>query len=124
MIKLDHLAIDVGDVETVRDWYGSVLGLVVEFEISDPPVVGLRDDADFTLILVEQGGDVTHCTLYFQVEDVAAVHRELADRGVEVLHGPQVNTWGYGLELLDPDSRLVGLWDEQSMTAQGQQPSP
>lgn len=115
MVKLDHLALDVGDVRRVKDWYCSVLGLAVEFETSDPPVVGLKDDADFTLILAEQSHGVTHCNLFFQVDDVAAVHRQLMDRGIEFLHAPQHNNWGYGAELLDPDGRLVGLWDEQSM---------
>ena len=118
MVKLDHLALDVGDARRVKDWYCSVLGLVVEFETSDPHVVGLKDDADFTLILAEQSRDVTHCNLFFQVDDVAAVHRELTDRGVEFLRGPQQNNWGYGAELLDPDGRLVGLWDEHSMQIQ------
>ncbi len=71
-----------------------------------------------TVVLDAASGDgcsVTQCSLYYQVDDVAVLHRELAERGVEFLHEPQRNDWGYGAELLDPDGRLVGLWDEQSM---------
>lgn len=117
MVKLDHLALDVGDLSRVRDWYRSVLGLVVEFESTDPPVVGLKDDGDFTLILADHGREPTHCALFFRVADVAATHRDLAGRGVAFLHGPQSNNWGYGAGLLDPDGRMVGLWDEESMQA-------
>lgn len=45
----------------------------------------------------------------------ATAYRELSSRGVAFLYAPQVNDWGYGAGLLDPDSRLVGLWDETSM---------
>jgi hypothetical protein len=27
-----------------------------------------------------------------------------------------VNDWGYGVALADPDDRLVGLWDEKSLS--------
>lgn len=117
MARLDHLALDVGDVERARDWYTSVLGLVVEFEGSDPRVAGVRDEGDFTIILSQGSAVVSTCQLFFQVDDVEVAHRELAARGVEFLYGPQANGWGYGAGLLDPDGRLVGLWDEKSMQA-------
>ena len=116
-VRLDHLGLDVRDLGAARDWYTSVLGLEVEFEIADPPVAGLKDGGDFTLILRQGPGTGSPCSLFFQVDDVAAAHRELTERGVEFRSGPQANDWGYGAELLDPDSRLVGLWDEASMGA-------
>ena len=115
MAKLDHLALNVGNVERARDWYTSVLGMVVEFEGTKPRVAGVKDEADFTIILSKGEGPVSNCQLFFQVDDVALAHRELAARGVEFLHGPQPNDWGYGAGLVDPDGRLVGLWDEKSM---------
>jgi catechol 2,3-dioxygenase-like lactoylglutathione lyase family enzyme len=115
MPKLDHLALNVRSAEQCRHWYTSVLGLVVEFERTGPPVVGLKDDADFTLILSEGDRNPTECSLFFQVADVAAAHQDLTGRGVAFLHGPRVNDWGYGAGLTDPDDRFVGLWDETSM---------
>lgn len=114
MPRLDHVALYAEDVGRSRDWYASVLGLVVEFDQADPPVAGLKDDAELTLIL-SKGRAPSDCSLYFQVDDVEAAHRELSARGVEFLYGPQINDWGYGAGLLDPDGRLVGLWDETSM---------
>jgi catechol 2,3-dioxygenase-like lactoylglutathione lyase family enzyme len=115
VVRLDHLALHVRSVEQCRHWYTSVLGLVVEFEQTAPPVVGLKDDADFTLILSHGDRDPTDCSLFFQVDDVAAAHQDLAGRGVAFLYGPRVNDWGYGAGLADPDGRFVGLWDETSM---------
>ena len=44
-----------------------------------------------------------------------AAYEEMVARGVTFLYPPQANDWGYGAALLDPDSRLVGLWDQESM---------
>jgi len=113
MAQLDHLAITAADLAATRDWYTSVLGLEVEFEAG--AAVGLKDQGGFTLILSGQGARPTECNLYFQVDDVAAAYQEMAARGVEFLYPPQDNDWGYGAGLTDPDGRLVGLWDPNSM---------
>jgi predicted enzyme related to lactoylglutathione lyase len=70
---------------------------------------------NFTLILSRSGSRPSECNLYFQVDDVAFAHQEMSARGVEFRYPPQQNDWGYGAGLTDPDGRLVGLWDENSM---------
>src|SRR6476620_4972248 len=94
-VRLDHLALSVGDVGSVRDWYVSVLDLTVEFAVEDPPTVGLRDDGDFTLILTG-GTEPSRCSLYFQVDDVWDAHRRLTERGIAFVGGPRANPWGFG----------------------------
>ena len=113
MTRLDHLALSVSNLGLVRDWYTSVLGMEVEFDTDTG--VGLKDDGDFTLILTPSAGKLSMCSLYFQVEDVASAHADILDRGVSLLYSPQANDWGYGAGLLDPDGRLIGLLDQQSM---------
>lgn len=115
MARLDHLALKASDLEAVRDWYVFVLDLEVEFDT--PDAVGLKDEADFTLILSPTQGLPTSCSLYFRVPDVDRAHAEMAARGVTFVHAPQDNFWGYGAGLLDPDGRFVGLWDETSMAS-------
>jgi catechol 2,3-dioxygenase-like lactoylglutathione lyase family enzyme len=112
--RLDHLALTVSNLAAVRDWYSSVLGLEVEFDSGK--VAGLKDEGDLTLILAEDGGPASKCNLYFQVVDVDDAYQEMLDRGVTFRYPPQVNDWGYGAALADPDGRLVGLWDEKSMS--------
>ena len=114
MIRLNHLALNVSNLGLVRDWYRSVLGLEIEFDTDRG--VGMKDDGDFTLILTRHDGPPSICSLYFEVEDAASAHAEMVARGVTFLYGPQPNDWGYGAGLLDPDGRLVGLWDQESMT--------
>jgi catechol 2,3-dioxygenase-like lactoylglutathione lyase family enzyme len=111
--RLDHLGLTVGDLDATRAWYTSVLGLEVEFDTGS--AVGLKDDSDFTLILAHHSGPISDCNLFFQVEDVDASYREMSARGVDFRYPPQVNDWGYGAGLSDPDGRLIGLWDQSSM---------
>jgi catechol 2,3-dioxygenase-like lactoylglutathione lyase family enzyme len=113
MIRFDHLAVNVSDIDAAKSWYVSILGLEIEFDT--PTAVGLKDDADFTLILTNGDAPASGVSLYFQVESVDAAYEELVARGVPFLYPPQANDWGYGAGLLDPDNRLVGLWDEESM---------
>jgi len=74
-----------------------------------------------TLFLSEpaEGSVSATCTLAFEVDDVEAMHRTLAARGVEFEKAPQKLFWGYGAELRDPDGYLVYLWDEKSMREKG-----
>jgi predicted enzyme related to lactoylglutathione lyase len=117
VVRFDHLAIHVRDRAAARDWYVSVLGLAVEFEVDDAGVTAVHDDHDFTIFLEQRDSVAPECVLYFQVDDVDRRHTELTDRSVTFVHGPQVTTWGYGAELLDPDGHVVRLWDERSMAA-------
>jgi catechol 2,3-dioxygenase-like lactoylglutathione lyase family enzyme len=53
MLKLDHLTIPVSNRINSRDWYVGILGLRVEFEISDRWTVAVQDQNDFTIFLVQ-----------------------------------------------------------------------
>ena len=121
MIRLNHLALVVGNYGRSRDWYTRNLGLKVEFEIAERNTVALQDDSGLTLFLSEpaEGAVTATCTLAFEVDDVEAMHGTLAARGVEFEKVPQKLFWGYGAELRDPDGYLVYLWDEKSMREKG-----
>ena len=121
MIRPNHLALVVGNYGRSRDWYTQNLGLEVEFEIPERKTVALQDDGGLTLFLSEPavGAVGATCTLAFEVDDVEAMHRELAARGVPFEKAPQKLFWGYGAELRDPDGYLIYLWDEESMRKKG-----
>ena len=85
MMKLDHLAIPVTDVDRSRRWYVGTLGLTVEFEVPDRQTVALHDTGDFTIFLQQASGPVSPngCALYFQVADVDATFADWSARGTE-----------------------------------------
>jgi catechol 2,3-dioxygenase-like lactoylglutathione lyase family enzyme len=78
--RLDHLALTVGNLAAVRDWYSSVLSLEVEFESGK--VAGLKDEGDVTLSLTEDGGPASKRNLYLQVVDVDDAYKDMLARGV------------------------------------------
>ncbi len=117
MLKLDHLTLRVKDFRAARDFYRSVLGMKVEFEVAERGVAAMQDDAGFTIFLETSAAPPSACVLYFQVDAVDARHRELTTRGVRFIHAPRKEFWGYGAELEDPDGCRVRLWDEESMKA-------
>jgi catechol 2,3-dioxygenase-like lactoylglutathione lyase family enzyme len=115
MAKLDHLGLQVADRSRSTRWFVETLGLEVEFEIPEAGVTALRDDAELAIFLNETRAPKVEATLYFQVDSVDALYGTLAARGVSFVQPPQVNSWGYGAELLDPDGHVVRLWDASSM---------
>ncbi len=115
-MKFGHLNIPVSDLGCSRGWYISTLGLKVEFEVPDRRTVALQDGDGFAIFLQERGDVVPNgIALWFQFDDVDAAFAGWSARGVAFVHGPQINFWGYGAELTDPEGYLVRLWDERTM---------
>jgi catechol 2,3-dioxygenase-like lactoylglutathione lyase family enzyme len=116
MMKFDHLNLPVSNLERSRDWWVSTLGLTVEFEVANTRTVALNDGEGFAIFLQEKpNASANGVALWFQVDDVDAIHIAWTARGVRFTHGPQKNFWGYGPELADPDGYVIRLWDETSM---------
>lgn len=98
-------------------WYVENLRFQVEFETPDGTTTAVRDSEDFTIFLTEResGEDEPRCILYFEVPNVDAECQRLMTNGVESVHGPQDNSWGYGPELRDLDGNSIRLWDKRSV---------
>jgi catechol 2,3-dioxygenase-like lactoylglutathione lyase family enzyme len=47
-MRLNHLMLTVGNLAQSRDWYVSMLGLKVEFEVPDIKFAALEDESGFT----------------------------------------------------------------------------
>jgi predicted enzyme related to lactoylglutathione lyase len=119
MVHLDHLTLFVRDNRAAARWYVQNLAFEIEFETPDGETTGVRDDSDFTIFLTTRTSgpaDAPRCILYFEMDDVDVEHRRLASNGVDTVHGPQDNSWGYGSELRDLDGHLIRLWDRRSVT--------
>jgi len=122
MLKFDHLAIVVSNLDASRAWYVEKLGLQVEFEIAERRSVALQDSEGFAIFLVEGalGEPASRPALWFQVEDVHTSSAGLLGKGVSFVHAPQKIFWGYGAEIVDPDGYPIRLWDAVSMKEQSE----
>jgi predicted enzyme related to lactoylglutathione lyase len=121
MVKFDHFTLPVSDPRRSANFYVSCFGFAIEMEPAGGAMVGIRDDADFTIFLTRDPERALHpgCALTLQVDDVEAKHAELASAGIPFERAPQKLGWGYGAELLDPDGYRLQLWDERSMREKG-----
>jgi catechol 2,3-dioxygenase-like lactoylglutathione lyase family enzyme len=76
MMKFDHLALPVSNLDRSREWYIATLGLKVEFEIPARHAVALQDGEGFAIFLEERAGVAPNgIALWFQVDDVDKVLR-------------------------------------------------
>lgn len=114
---LDHIVLNVADVERSLAWYTGVLGLaperVDEWRAGAAPFPSVRiDDASIIdLFAVERSGEnLNHLCLVVDAGDVDAI---AADDRFTVVDGP-ARRWGargdgWSVYVLDPDGNTVEL---------------
>jgi catechol 2,3-dioxygenase-like lactoylglutathione lyase family enzyme len=115
--EIDHLVINVSDVERSLAWYTELLGLaperVDEWRAGDAPFPSVRvnDGCIFDLFALDRTGqNIDHVCLLVDRADVEAV---AADTRFNVVSGP-VDRWGargvgWSIYVTDPDENLVEL---------------
>ena len=115
--ELDHLVINVADVERSLAWYTEMLGLdaerVAEWRAGDVPFPSVRinDHTILDLFALERTGqNIDHICLVVDRADVDAVS---VDARFEIITGP-VERWGargvgWSIYVTDPDGNQVEL---------------
>ncbi len=96
MTLLDHVVLQVDDLNATRDWYDQVVGLAGGTRVFDlPALIGYALPGEpaqlFFSLATDPGGRQTHLAL--RVEDEATVRRvyEFATaQGAEILHEPRL----------------------------------
>jgi len=89
--SIGQIAVRVTDVDRAASFYQSVLGIPLLFRA--PPGLAFFRVGDIRLMLSlpeEAQFDHPASILYFRVDDIAATHRTLADRGVRFRDEPHV----------------------------------
>ena len=124
MIRFDHMALPVSNVQKSRDWYVRHLGFKVEFERGG--IIALQDSAGFTIFLQKAAKRLVgeKVILTVQVKSVDRKHQELVSAGLKFVNVPRRLFWGYGAEILDPDGYQINLWDKVTMGKAMKQKSP
>ena len=115
--ELDHIVVNVADVERSLGWYGDLLGLaaerVAEWRAGTAPFPSIRINAGTIIDLMalpRSGENLDHFCL---VTDRADVETVAADPRFDVVEGP-VERWGargvgWSVYVRDPDDNLVEL---------------
>ena len=114
---IDHIVLDVADIERSVAWYSERLGLSVErlaeWRRKEAPFVSLRVDATTIIDLLETeltGENMNHVALLVEgvdLDELAASGEWEVEMGPADLFGAQGT--GRGLYTRDPDGHLVEL---------------
>jgi catechol 2,3-dioxygenase-like lactoylglutathione lyase family enzyme len=117
VIGLDHIVLNVADVDRSLEWYTDALGLegerVGEWRIGEAPFPSVRVDETtvIDLLAVERTGEnINHLCLVVEPADLEAI---TTSGRFEILQGP-VDRWGAqgwarSVYVRDPDANLVEL---------------
>ena len=115
--ELDHIVINVADVERSLAWYTGLLGLtgerVDEWRAGEVPFPSVRvsEGCIFDLLATDRSGEnIDHICLVVDPDDVDAI---TDDRRFDVIEGP-VPRWGArgmarSVYVRDPDGNTVEL---------------
>ena len=129
IIELDHIVLNVGDIESSLKFYTEVLGLkgerVDEFRagkvgfpsvrINEATIIDLfpRKDGAVKLASEKVNGNLNHFCLVVGAEDFSGIVEYLAENQVTVREGP-LSRWGAqgratSVYFLDPDGNEVEI---------------
>jgi len=117
--EIGQIAITVSDVRVALPFYRDVLGL--RFLFSPGPNLAFLAAGTVRIMLSTPQGEGTvggNSILYFKVDDIAAAHQGLVERGAADERGPELAAKLPDHELWlafvrDPDGNLVGLMEER-----------
>ena len=117
--RVAQIAIVVRDLERAKRFYGERLGLQWLFDA--PPGLSFYQCGETRLMLTPPEGPETAgiSIVYYQVDDIEAAHRALADQEVAFESAPHVIARLGANDLWlaicrDPDGNLVGLMSERA----------
>lgn len=117
--RIGQIAVVVNDVAKAKAFYVGVLGLELLFD-AGPELSFLRAGPTRLMLTRPQGHGTpgANSVLYFQVQDIEAVHARCIERGAISERLPQLTARMPDHELWigflrDPDGNLVGLMEER-----------
>jgi catechol 2,3-dioxygenase-like lactoylglutathione lyase family enzyme len=99
------------DPDVTTAFYRDVLGLAVYREFPGGTVFFLGGGfLEVSVHAVEPAAPRVGVALWMQVRDLAATHKELADKGVRITREPRREPWGLDeMWISDPDGLVIGL---------------
>jgi lactoylglutathione lyase len=120
-LSMRYIILYVNDFEKSMNFYNGILGLpikmqqdtYVEFETGSTILsINTRSSvSELTgLIVSNEHSDAQTFEIGFVVEDVAAVIKELQDKGVKVIKEPVTKPWGQTVAYVaDPDGHYIEI---------------
>lgn len=125
---MDHIVLNVQDMDLILDFYMNVLGLpgerIAAFEKGDVPFPSVRVSADTVIDLFpvnqqapampgDQRAVLNHFCLVIEKMEMSDVIEHLQQHGVAIVEGPATRWGAHGLAtsvyFLDPENRKIEI---------------
>ena len=113
MKDYDNFFLPATDLNKAKKFYHHVLGLPIKFDFAEKGMIAFQvGNQEPALIVkdIDKFSAATH-SIWFVVDDVKKVYRELKEGGVEFLSEPFPIQTGMAVELKDPFGNILGLTD-------------
>jgi len=107
--------LEVTDVRRSADFYETVLGFECAGLWGDPPCFAIVGRGTVTIFLDQRRAAGTvpvnqYWAAYVYVDDVSRLHGELAEKGAEIVRGPEDMEYGCrDFDVRDPDGHLIAF---------------
>lgn len=112
----DFITLHVRDLEASRHFYAEMIGFKLSPEVrpnavafATKPIAFAIRKSQVDLDAVSQLGHGV--ILWFKADDSVALHRQLKERGVTIVHGIADGPFGKTFTFRDPDGYLITVHD-------------
>ncbi len=112
----DFITLHVRDLEVARRFYAEVIGFPISPEIRPNAVAFATKPISFAIRKSQVDLDAVPLLghgviLWFLADDAAALHQQLIERGVTIVHGLADSPFGKTFTFRDPDGYLITVHD-------------
>jgi len=109
----DNFFLPTNNIDNAKQFYGEVLGLSTKFDFSDAGMIAFKVGDQEPAIIVQDVAKIPNAkpAIWFTVENVPAVYKELLSKGVVFLSEPYEIPTGLAAQFTDPFGNRLGITD-------------
>lgn len=113
MNNYDNLFLPVNNMEESKKFYSEVLGLKLKFEFSPQGMAAFSVGTEEPAIILKDISKFpdTKPTIWFEVNNVNGIYRQLTQKGVKFTSEPFRIRTGWAVEFTDPSGNRLGITD-------------
>lgn len=117
MNNYDNFFLGVKDLKEAKKYYGDTLGLKLKFDFSNKGMMAFNVGNEEPAIILKDENIFKNIkpTIWFEVDNVQDIYKELKGKGVEFLSEPFEIGTGVAVEFEDPFGNRLGITDYVKM---------
>lgn len=106
----DNFFLPADNLDSAREFYKNKLGLDIKFDFSEMGMLAFKVGDNEPAIILRKGENITPA-IWFTVDNVLQVYKELKEKGIRFLSEPFEIHTGFSAEFNDPFGNKLGITD-------------